>query len=175
LLHPAFGDLLSQLSGPDFSGAVRGYSFLTNAQLLGKELTDLMLHRLHEGKFPLELLTFSIDAALPETYRSIRRNGELAPVVDNIRGFLQKRKELGLTRPNVVVQIIGHPLNQKEIGLFIDFWKLEFLRGGITPQVRFDYDFSKDTIFVKRLGEKGEGDARIFSELREQYKNYGES
>ena len=170
LMHPQFVELVEILCGRNGErqapANIEAFALITNGLLLDEKLTGLMLSARAEGTFPFELITFSVDAVKPETYSAIRRGGDLDKVLENVRRFMQRRSELELTEPRIVVQIIAQQDNADEVETFIDFWKLEFKRYGVTPQVRFDYEFSRDTIFVKRLDSPDPAAFELFEGIR---------
>ena len=69
-------------------------------------------------------LIFSIDAASPEVYRTLRPGGDLAATVENIRAFLRENRR---RRSPVftVAQMVRLPENRDEAESFIRFWRQE--------------------------------------------------
>ncbi len=90
---------------------------ITNGMLLdrdmGRGLIDTGLTR----------LMVSLDAIRPETYRQIRRGGDLDHVVDNVLGFLELRRTLDRDLPLVRVSFVKMNINIGERDEFHHFWK----------------------------------------------------
>jgi radical SAM protein with 4Fe4S-binding SPASM domain len=64
----------------------------------------------------LTSLVVSIDGASSETYRTYRRRGDFDLVMDNVRRFTARRKELGKVFPEIVWKLIVHRHNEHELG-----------------------------------------------------------
>jgi MoaA/NifB/PqqE/SkfB family radical SAM enzyme/2-polyprenyl-3-methyl-5-hydroxy-6-metoxy-1,4-benzoquinol methylase len=79
LLYPEFGRLLIRLRAGEYAAV----NLISNGS---------MLHRYGElGELPGDL-TLSVDSPRKETYEQIRRGLHFAPVMHNIRRFVEKRK-----------------------------------------------------------------------------------
>lgn len=123
-------------------------SIHTNATRLTPELSARIVR---SGLF--SPLTFSLDAARPETYARIRRGGDFAAVRGNLLAFLDARAAAG-TGPFGVFQLIVMEENRSEIGEFVDFWKTALAERGFASGVIFDdtgVNFDRDLIFIRKL------------------------
>jgi radical SAM protein with 4Fe4S-binding SPASM domain len=65
----------------------------------------------------------SLDAVRPETYRRIRRGGDLERVAGNVLDFLELRRASGRDLPLVRVSFVKMNLNEGERSGFHQFWK----------------------------------------------------
>jgi radical SAM protein with 4Fe4S-binding SPASM domain len=88
----------------------------TNGLLLTRDLS----RRLIEAG--LTRLEVSVDAAEPETYRRIRQGGRLDVVERNIEAFLETRDQMGSDFPLLRLSFLKLPLNDGELGAFMDHW-----------------------------------------------------
>jgi len=86
----------------------------------GLLLTEDLSRKLIEAG--LTRLMVSLDAVRPETYRRIRRGGDLAQVTNNLRVFLKVRRELGTELPLLRVSFIRMSLNESELEEFHRIW-----------------------------------------------------
>jgi MoaA/NifB/PqqE/SkfB family radical SAM enzyme len=86
--------------------------FNTNGLLLTESWSRLLVER------GLHSLSFSIDAARPETYRRIRHN-DLDKVVENIRRLQRIKAEAGSPRPVVELNMTLMRMNIGEAEAFV--------------------------------------------------------
>jgi len=70
----------------------------------------------------LTRIRFSIDAATPETYKTIRKKGNYYKVIDNINRFLELKTSGGYKLPITGVNLCKMSINENEIESFFDFW-----------------------------------------------------
>jgi MoaA/NifB/PqqE/SkfB family radical SAM enzyme len=68
----------------------------------------------------LSELNVSIDAAQPETYRRVRRGGDLPTVHANIRRLIRARRRVGAKRPLVGVNFVMLDENEGELVRFVE-------------------------------------------------------
>lgn len=85
-----FRRLLTRLGGLDYPNLQ--YNIITNGQLLTPEMWD-QFPRFRER---VRHIAVSVDAATPETYRKLRRGGELEKLLPNLRYIGEHREELGI-------------------------------------------------------------------------------
>ncbi|HOE26264.1 MAG TPA: radical SAM protein [bacterium] len=71
----------------------------------GTLITDAVAERLVALK--LDRLEISIDAARPETYRRVRRGGELAQVLEGVRAVVRHRERSGRRLPALKLLFLG--------------------------------------------------------------------
>jgi hypothetical protein len=90
----------------------------TNAGLLSPAISDALL----EGRL-LDVINFDVDGATKATYESIRRGVDFDKVTRNITYFIDKKRRLGLSRPQVRLTIIRMQENAHEIAAFRKQWK----------------------------------------------------
>lgn len=90
----------------------------TNAGLLDKAKADAILK---EGL--LDVINFDIDGVKKETHEAIRRGVNFDSVLTNVRYFIDRRRELGLKKPQVRVTMIRMEQNKGEVEPFLRFWK----------------------------------------------------
>lgn len=114
LLHPHLADMIRMAKA---SGAVAHVHFNTNGQLLTEESATALIQA------GLDDLTVSVDALTPETFKKIKRAGDLATVVENTRRLMALKRTLGRSNPWVRAKIIDMPLTAGEIDGFCHFWR----------------------------------------------------
>jgi len=127
----------------------------TNAHFLTEDMIELLLK---SGK-KIPRLTISMDAINNETYKKIRRGGNLDKVKSNIRYFLKEREKRGLSYPTLIFQFIIMDENKDEAREFQDFWintvediKKRYSKSFISKfSKRIMGDSLKDVIWFKRV------------------------
>ena len=148
LLHPQFDELLKLFfkKNENYSLA-KSIAFDTNANLLNKKISDLIL-----TSRQFSTITFSIDAINENTYSNIRRGGELANVIQNIKTFITLRDEYGFDFPKIRLQFIVMPENIEEAERFISFWQSYYKSINKKLDIDFEYDTNEnnnDRIFFR--------------------------
>lgn len=88
----------------------------SNATLLSRELANEILQA------GLTRIIFSVDSPVPETYEKIRVGAKFDVVVDNIRYFANRKKELNLQYPLIRIQMVEMKENEEEIEEFDRFF-----------------------------------------------------
>ncbi len=84
----------------------------------------------------VDSITFSVDAAKPETYRRLKPAGDFGRVVANVEKFLHLAR--ARRRPVTTVQFIHTPENASELKTFLRHWRgrgADYLR--IKPLMNF--------------------------------------
>lgn len=98
-------------------------SITTNASLLNKEIAAELL------QYPWRMFMFSIDAVTKETYESIRQGLSYERVIENVRAFLQLRKEANHQQMSVRLNMVVYEKNKHEEEEFFNAWKDYLLPG----------------------------------------------
>jgi MoaA/NifB/PqqE/SkfB family radical SAM enzyme len=111
LMHPRFLEIVAYTRATLPGTKITIYS---NGMLLVGEL----LERLPGSG--LSEINVSIDAATPETYRKVRRGGELAVVHANLRALLAARRRAGSLLPRVGVNFVLLNENEGELVRFVE-------------------------------------------------------
>lgn len=89
----------------------------TNAELLKPEISETILkNRL------LDVINFDIDGTTKETYEKVRLGVNFDTVLKNVHYFIDKKKELGLRKPQVRCTIIKMKETEAEIEGFKEYW-----------------------------------------------------
>lgn len=88
----------------------------TNATLLDEEKSRILLGR------DTNEIVFSVDGASSETYEKIRIGAVYEKTVENIKKFLELRREYE-RRPRVQVQMVESTFNAHETERFIGYWE----------------------------------------------------
>lgn len=83
----------------------------------------------------LDSIYIGIDAFSQETYSQVRVGGNYRKVVENVRGLLRLKRELGVSKPDVFVQFVEMDINRDEIPGFIEYWNREGAKVKIRPKV----------------------------------------
>jgi MoaA/NifB/PqqE/SkfB family radical SAM enzyme len=90
-------------------------SFATNGMLMTPERTDLMLQRdIMAG------IVVSLDAATPEIYRIMRPSGQFERVIENIKYYVRRAKELGRDKSTVTLNMTVCEANVGDVPKLID-------------------------------------------------------
>lgn len=116
LLHPRIYDMIRYAKNEN---AAEILHFNTNGLCLNSinSIRKLILSGLDD-------VTFSIDAAFPETYNRIKGKNQLSAIEKNIRLFFIERKKLGLKKPFARVKIMeSDDITIEEINAFINKWE----------------------------------------------------
>ncbi|MBN1995824.1 MAG: SPASM domain-containing protein [Anaerolineae bacterium] len=107
----------------------------TNATVLDEERSRLLCES------GLDMLYISLDGATKATYEKLRVGGKFDQVCDNIATFLEYKQENGLSKPEVLLQIILMQETADEVDVFRQQWE-----GLLGPE---------DKIFIKRFSTFG--------------------
>lgn len=118
-LHPELEALVAH-AGTRLRGLVAYLRFDTNALLLGPERMERLVAT-RDSSVPL-LVVFTVDAATPETYATVKGRDGLARARRNIRSLLALRARAATTNLHVQVQFVVQPGNAHEAGEFLRYW-----------------------------------------------------
>jgi radical SAM protein with 4Fe4S-binding SPASM domain len=135
--------------------------FVTNGTLLNEKRSGELIDS------GLDKLLISLDSIHPENYESVRKGAKFRKVIENVKGFIHKRKSLGKSQPSVGVVVVLMNRNKQELAEIIDFV----------------YHLGVDSILIKGLNTAyleqpgnlqydGEEFEEVFS-LREDFKSKG--
>lgn len=90
-------------------------SFATNAMLMTPERANLMLQRdIMAG------IVISLDAATPEVYRIMRPSGKFERVIENIKYYTHRAKELGRDKSKVTLNMTLCEANVEDVPKLVD-------------------------------------------------------
>ena len=89
---------------------------LTNATLLNEKVSEKLIES------GLTWISFSLDAATPETYE-IMRGANLSKTVANIEYFLKLKKNRNLELPITRVNFVKSKMNEKDLPAFKKYWE----------------------------------------------------
>lgn len=92
-------------------------SFYTNATFLRGDVVDKVFDS------GLDIIKFSLDAGDKETYEKIRLGGDWKQVKKNVISFYNRREELGLKTPQILIRMVKQESNKDKIGEYKKFWK----------------------------------------------------
>ena len=90
--------------------------FNTNATLL----TEKLIYKLIESG--LDKIICSVDGYTEDVYETIRTGAKFETVLANIKNFQHIKKELGIEKPILRVQMVDTPLNHSQIDEYVNFW-----------------------------------------------------
>ncbi|RLE35690.1 MAG: hypothetical protein DRJ61_02600 [Acidobacteria bacterium] len=110
MVHPQFLDVCRALA--EVGGTL---SLITNGLLLNPETTDALLDLAQSGSFVH--ITCSIDGARPQTYNHIRRRGHFDTLRENLLRLAHSKKERGIDRPGLSIEVVAMKANQEELSL----------------------------------------------------------
>jgi len=110
-LNPDFSKIIKKLSKQQKINCI---SFDTNASMLDDEKIETILKAAEN--IPVRMI-ISVDSFKEETYKIIRKNGNINIVKQNIRSLSEKiRKEHDI---EIALQFVVHPINKDELADFI--------------------------------------------------------
>ena len=115
LLHP---ELLSMIEAGKATGCSVGFN--TNAVLLNNELAGKLV------ALDIDWIAYSVDAATPQTYESIRHGAKFAQVLENISALNTAKKARGTTLPLTMAVFV---MMRDNIGELPDYIDLAFQMG----------------------------------------------
>lgn len=111
-LHPGWADCVESCHRHGIRPMLE-----TNAMLLDESLSRELL------KVGVASITFSIDAATPETYFRLKPLGDYGRVVANVERFLRLAKRGGSKKPYIQIQFVRTPENTGEAEAFLTRWR----------------------------------------------------
>jgi molybdenum cofactor biosynthesis enzyme MoaA len=88
---------------------------ITNGSLLGPEVAQAVIEA------GLDAINISLDAAGRDTFESTRLGLKYDKVIANVEGLVRLRRELGHTRPKLILSFVRQD-NSAEEQAFIDHW-----------------------------------------------------
>lgn len=141
LLHPKLTDMIRYSK----EKGIPWVYFTSNATLLDdKKATEL----LSSG---LDSITFSVDGARPSTYEKIRRGARYDTTVQNVYRFCERRKELGFTKPRIVLNTLLMKETENEMLDFFKIWNHVVDRINVIPVGKYGNVEDLSPIDRKRL------------------------
>jgi MoaA/NifB/PqqE/SkfB family radical SAM enzyme len=90
-------------------------SFATNAMLMTPERANLML-----GRDIMAGIVISLDAATPEIYRIMRPSGKFERVIENVKYYTHRAKELGRDKSKVTLNMTVCEANVEDVPKLVD-------------------------------------------------------
>ncbi len=155
-MHPEFIRFIEYAASVNKKhGIFERADMFTSGVFLSRKIVDAMLKLTKFSGLKLRYVVFGLDAYSEETYNKIRINGNFRKVVDIIKYFVRKRKELKVRGPKAVIEFLYQDSNRHELDKFIDYWKNFFTSENLP--VRVSPDFSNwhikktDLLFIKRV------------------------
>jgi len=88
--------------------------FTTNGILLNEQLSREVI------RLKVDMIGLSIDGAVPETYESIRVGAEFSKVIRNVKVLSELKRNLGASKPEIVLTFLMMKKNIEELPLIID-------------------------------------------------------
>ncbi|MCD6289017.1 MAG: radical SAM protein [Anaerolineae bacterium] len=113
LLHKRIFDMIAYCNEKGLRSEIS-----TNATLLDEERAKRLLES------GLSVIYLSLDGMRPETYQAIRVQADYERTNENIRRFIQMKREGGYKAPFVNLQIIQMKQTQDEIEEFVRAWSI---------------------------------------------------
>jgi sulfatase maturation enzyme AslB (radical SAM superfamily) len=148
MIHPRFTEMLRYIY-EKIKDTNAYLDIHTNAMLLTPEIIRLLIDI--GEKIPV--ITFSIDAAKKETFKSIRVKGDFERTVSNIRGFVETRERTFSEYPKFIFQFIVMKENHEEAKMFVEYWRsfLDETRVNNISEVWSELDPEKKKLMLKRF------------------------
>lgn len=141
LLYPRFRDVLSLMSKMGLSGKCH---LSTNGTLLSREIADMLL-KLYEGNINISLDGFK------ESHEQIRLGSNYDKVNSNLMYLIERRKNLGVSRPNISVNLTRVSQPESEIQEFVDYWVPKVDKVGVMAQLTRDSQIVRSHKFIEDL------------------------
>jgi organic radical activating enzyme len=113
LLHPKIFEMIAYCRQKGLRSEMS-----TNATLLTEEKARKILEA------GLDVIYLCMDGATKDTYEAIRRRANFEETQANIRRFMELRRELGLEKPQINLQIIQMAQTQAEVEAFLQQWTI---------------------------------------------------
>jgi len=95
LLHPDITDMIAYAADRDIRTRIH-----TNATLLNEELGRRIIYA------GLDMISFSFDGYTAEEHEKNRKGADFERTLENIKGFLKVKKEMGSKKPETIIQIM---------------------------------------------------------------------
>jgi wyosine [tRNA(Phe)-imidazoG37] synthetase (radical SAM superfamily) len=144
MINPEIGRMLEYLETN--AKSIGGWLLHTNGQVLTDSTARLLVQK---GCF--KMLHFSIDAASQEVYSKVRRGGNYALLVKNVRKVLDLVKASPNENFRLILQFIVMEENKQDAESFVVFWKHELESRGLECTVAGSYSqHKKHTIFLRQ-------------------------
>lgn len=131
LLHPDFFEMIDMAK----NAGLKPIQLTTNAMLLTEELSKKLIEA------EIDFISFSVDVLGEEAYKRVRLGGDYQLVMGNIDTFLETRKALGKTLPEVQVSTVETKENTESLDEFIDYWQGKVDRMRVYPEHSTDGSF----------------------------------
>jgi len=132
LIHPWFREMYQAAIRVNHARPVFGKIELhTNATHLDDRNTRVLLN----AASVRQVVHFSLDAAVRETYHRIKGKDRFARVEANVARFIAEKGRLGAAWPRPVFQYIVSDVNAAEAEAFRDRWTAVCARAGLPAQV----------------------------------------
>ena len=139
--------------------------FNTNGLLLTKEMSKKLIHA------GLTKLSVSLDAHTKKVYDKIRIGSDFRKVIQNIKDFLEIRKQLKSDLPLLKLTFLTVTLNKHELKPFLNYWeKKADLISIQNPSNPFDGDIGEEK--RKWLGIKKEFEKKVNNENENEKVSY---
>lgn len=91
--------------------------FNSNTTLLTEKIANELIDA------GLDKINCSVDACIPEVYERIRVGAKFDTILNNIKNLQRIKKERGVSKPIVRVQMVDSPVSHDQVGEFIKFWE----------------------------------------------------
>jgi radical SAM protein with 4Fe4S-binding SPASM domain len=95
LLHPDIADMIAYAEERNIRTRIH-----TNATLLDEDLDSRIIYA------GLDMISFSFDGYTAEEHEKNRKGADFKRTLENIKGFLKIKKEMGSKKPETVIQIM---------------------------------------------------------------------
>ena len=113
LLHPEWFEILKYAKEKNI-GPVQ---LTSNATLLNEQAVEKLLD------VEVDFVSFSLDTVDKKLYENTRRGGHYDKVVTNIKKLIVRKKERGLSKPEIQVSAVETEEHRKGMDAFIHYWK----------------------------------------------------
>jgi radical SAM protein with 4Fe4S-binding SPASM domain len=133
LMHPEIVDMVRYIKSKDMA-----FHITTNGVLLTAALGDAILR---SGVTSADYLTISMLGFSERVHELVMKGLKHREVLDNVTGFLERRKSLGVNGPVTETVFYSIPENAHELQPFLDHWSKiadHAIDGGVAAQIFID-------------------------------------
>jgi radical SAM protein with 4Fe4S-binding SPASM domain len=121
---------------------IKNLNLNTNGCLITKEIAEELLG------CGLYRIIIGVDAASKKSYELIRRHGNYEDAIARINLLIDRKKELGLKFPELIMQFIAMEENEDEIEAFKEYWLTRGATVKIRPRLGWGKGVTADNLII---------------------------
>ncbi|MFW5781956.1 MAG: radical SAM protein [Candidatus Muiribacteriaceae bacterium] len=170
-LNPQWQTILETVFSKASSASADNITLNTNATLLDKNISDIIIKKVKEYKVPFRI-TFSLNTTDPEYYRALTGKDLLKTAEANTEYFLEKCFARKNTLITCSVQTLINKIETENTSSFIKRWSSYFYDNSITFSICEDTQHTEENyrITLRRIFTGKRTDSDIFLTVTDQLK-----